>query len=383
MTRRRHAVVVRLRRYAGGVVRRLRAYGPAVLIAATAAGLAYLAAAALFGAENAIFAPVAAVVSTGLAAGERLRRAVEISTGVVLGVVAADLLTRVVGVGTLQLALAVAIAMTAAVLVRPSGLLANQAAVAAVVVMALVPYLEAGPWVRLGDAVVGGTVAVALNAVLAPDPYRVAGRVADRLLARYAAVLRRTARAVETVDVTEASGALEDLSALDGSRSELRIAIAATRERLLLGRAARRRRRRSLRPVQTLTGRVVTMLATARALARATENLVRDPLVGAMLLEDGTGGHRHLVSAIGRLADAVDVLRRWVLGRAKPADVRAVALEAAVEASAVQPRTTAATMMVGLVRSTVVDLLRATGASEQYAHEMLDTAAGPPDRDAG
>lgn len=376
----RSRLAARLRRTRGVVVRRLRAYGPAVLIAATAAGLAYLVAAALFGRQNAVFAPVAAVVSTGLVAGERLRRAAEISAGVVLGVVAADLLTRVVGFGSLQVTLAVAVAMSAAVLVRPSGLFANQAAVAAVVVMVLVPFLEAGPWVRLGDAVVGGAVAVTLNAVLAPDPYRVARTVAERLLARYAAVLRRVASALEHGSLEEAEAALDDLAALDGARGELREAIAATRERLLLAPAARRRRRSALRPVRALAARSLTMLTTARALCRAATILVRNLPPGTPVAGDGTRpGRAHLVAGVARLADAVDLLGRRVLGRARTDEVHAAALEAAVAVGAAPPRTTTAAVIVGLVRSAVVDVLRASGMPAREAGEALDAAAGPPD----
>lgn len=376
----RSRLAARLRRTRGVVVRRLRAYGPAVLIAATAAGLAYLVAAALFGRQNAVFAPVAAVVSTGLVAGERLRRAAEISAGVVLGVVAADLLTRVVGFGSLQVTLAVAVAMSAAVLVRPSGLFANQAAVAAVVVMVLVPFLEAGPWVRLGDAVVGGAVAVTLNAVLAPDPYRVARTVAERLLARYAAVLRRVASALEHGSLEEAEAALDDLAALDGARGELRDAIAATRERLLLAPAARRRRRSALRPVRALAARSLTMLTTARALCRAATILVRNLPPGTPVAGDGTRpGRAHLVAGVARLADAVDLLGRRVLGRARTDEVHAAALEAAVAVGAAPPRTTTAAVIVGLVRSAVVDVLRASGMPAREAGEALDAAAGPPD----
>lgn len=376
----RSRLAARLRRTRGVVVRRLRAYGPAVLIAATAAGLAYLVAAALFGRQNAVFAPVAAVVSTGLVAGERLRRAAEISAGVVLGVVAADLLTRVVGFGSLQVTLAVAVAMSAAVLVRPSGLFANQAAVAAVVVMVLVPFLEAGPWVRLGDAVVGGAVAVTLNAVLAPDPYRVARTVAERLLARYAAVLRRVASALEHGSLEEAEAALDDLAALDGARGELRDAISATRERLLLAPAARRRRRSALRPVRALAARSLTMLTTARALCRAATILVRNLPPGTPVAGDGTRpGRAHLVAGVARLADAVDLLGRRVLGRARTDEVHAAALEAAVAVGAAPPRTTTAAVIVGLVRSAVVDVLRASGMPAREAGEALDAAAGPPD----
>src|SRR5690606_2822647 len=99
--------------------RRLRHHGASLLLAAASAGTAFLVAGVVVGPQNAVFAPVAAVVATGLAAGQRLRRASEISAGVVFGILAADLLTRWLGLGPWQLALAVLLAMGTAVAVRP------------------------------------------------------------------------------------------------------------------------------------------------------------------------------------------------------------------------------------------------------------------------
>lgn len=56
------------------------------------------------------FAPVAALVCLGMSYGQRLRRTVEIVVGVAVGVAVADLVVRVVGVGTWQIVLTVAVA---------------------------------------------------------------------------------------------------------------------------------------------------------------------------------------------------------------------------------------------------------------------------------
>src|SRR5690606_24252435 len=129
--------------------RRVRRNLPHVLLAAAAAGLAYLLASLLFESGDAVFAPIAAVVSVGLSAGQRLVRAVEITGGVVLGLVLADTLTRMIGAGPWQLAIAVLAGMSAAVVLRASSLMANQAAVTAVFVMVLVPLQDTPPLVRL------------------------------------------------------------------------------------------------------------------------------------------------------------------------------------------------------------------------------------------
>ena len=104
---------------------RLLDNGLAILQTAVAAGLAYFLAAVALGTEQPFFAPVAAVVTLGLAFGERGRRAFEVALGVVVGLGVADVLVRVIGVGAVQIAAVVALAMAAAVLVGERRLLVN------------------------------------------------------------------------------------------------------------------------------------------------------------------------------------------------------------------------------------------------------------------
>ena len=101
--------------------------------------LAYFLATVVLGNEQPFFAPVAAVVTLGLAFGERGRRAFEVALGVVVGLGVADVLVRVIGVGAAQIAAVVALAMAAAVLVGERRLLVNQAAISAILVVALQP----------------------------------------------------------------------------------------------------------------------------------------------------------------------------------------------------------------------------------------------------
>ena len=55
-------------------------------------GVAWLIAADLLGHPTPLFAPIAAVVSLGTSYGQRLRRVVEVTIGVAVGVFVADLL---------------------------------------------------------------------------------------------------------------------------------------------------------------------------------------------------------------------------------------------------------------------------------------------------
>lgn len=374
---RRDRAAGRLRRGGDAAVRRVRAHAPSLLLPAAAAGTAFLLAGLVVGPANAVFAPVAAVVSTGLSAGQRARRATEISTGVVRGILAADLLTQAFGMGPLQLAVAVLLAMSAAVAVRPSGLMANQAAVAAVVVVALVPYLDAGPWVRLTDAVIGGVVAVALNAVVSPDPHRAARTVTLQVLSGYATVVRRLTDAVRNGSLAEAEAALDDMKTLDNGRSEIGEAMAATRERVILSRASRDTRRRSLQGIEGVAGRVVILVATGRGLCRAGANLVRHGAPDDRGTIDGV--RDGLVAALDQLIEAIDELHGWLDGT-NPADcARELALRSAASASGQRPRNQATAMLIGQIRSAAIDVLRITGLEQEAAVAALEHAAGRAD----
>ena len=94
---------------------RLRSAWLQILQTAVAACLAWFLAVLILGPERPTFAPIAAVISLGLAVGERGRRAVELTLGVAFGVAMADLLLCVVGVGTVQAEVFVVLAMAVAV----------------------------------------------------------------------------------------------------------------------------------------------------------------------------------------------------------------------------------------------------------------------------
>ena len=73
-----------------------------ILQTGVAACVAWFLAVLLLGLEEPTFAPIAAVISLGLAIGERGRRVVELTLGVAFGVVIADFLVSVIGVGAVQ-----------------------------------------------------------------------------------------------------------------------------------------------------------------------------------------------------------------------------------------------------------------------------------------
>lgn len=359
------------------MVRRVRRHTPHLLLAAAAAGIAYFLASVVFGPDDAVFAPISAVVAVGLSAGQRLVRAVEISAGVVLGLALADVLTQLIGAGPWQLALAVLLAMSSAVALRASSLMANQAAVAAVFVMVLVPLQDTPPLVRLGDAVIGGLVAIGLSAVLSPDPHRVALTTAEQLLDRLATAYRRLSRALEKNDFALAQRTLDDLDRLQTAGRDLETSIEATRERITLGRSqTRAAQRRRLTAMNQLAARAGVLVTSARSATRAVATLSRHSIDPAPAL----------VTGLEQLAQTLTELRGWVGGKARMTVVREEALRAAVTATQVlKPAVVAETTpgeqaLAWQLRASAVDVLRVVGLSYADAVGSVEEAAGRLDR---
>src|SRR5699024_3922506 len=121
-----------------------------------------------------------------------------------------------------------------------SGLMANQAAVAAVFVMVLMPLQDTPPLVRLGDALIGGTIAVVLTGLFSPDPQRVAMTTAQQFLDRLATAYGRLSRALDASSEERAEKTLAELEQLETAGRDLDTAIRATRERIRLARSSTR-----------------------------------------------------------------------------------------------------------------------------------------------
>ena len=116
-----------------------------------------------------------------------------------------------------------------------------------------------------------------------------------------------------------------------------------------------------------LWGEGIFTVRNVRVLARAAVTMVRE----------GTEAPGELSDTILDLARAVEALATYIEEPEHPLDTRRFALEAAEEATAVlQDRSDLQTsMMVGQIRSTAVDLLRASGMTSAESLQALHEAA--------
>jgi uncharacterized membrane protein YgaE (UPF0421/DUF939 family) len=337
-----------------------------VTLAATAA---WLIATDVVGHDRPFFAPVAAIITLGLTLGQRGRRAVEIVVGVTLGIAVGDLLVLALGTGSWQLALVVALTFAVALLLGPGHMFAQQAAVSAALVATLQPPTGGITFARALDALVGGTVALLVNALVLPaDPARIVRRAAQPVLHELAGVLEDTARALSRRDVEAAQAALDRGRAIDELQRDFEESLAVGRETARLA-PPRRRRLGIVETYAAAAAQIDLAVRNVRVLARAARRAVD--------LGDNVPEGVH--DALADLAAAVRALDEVLCDTdaSRAASVREPALRAAATATLVLEQTgnMSVSVIVGQIRSTAVDILRGSGMSYREAADAVRAAA--------
>lgn len=145
-------------------LRRAATFAWPLLQATAAATLAWVIAKDGLGHEDPFFAPIAAVIALNASLGERGLNALRLVQGVIVGIVAGELTLLAVGSGPGSLALAVFAAMTVARALGGVRIVMAQAAIGAILIIALGD-AEAGPQ-RLIDALIGAGVALGFSQIL-------------------------------------------------------------------------------------------------------------------------------------------------------------------------------------------------------------------------
>jgi uncharacterized membrane protein YccC len=345
---------------------RLRGAARMIIQATIAAVAAWLIATELIGHDRPFFAPVSAMITLGLTQGERGRRALDVVLGVTLGIAVADLLVLQLGTGWWQLGIVVALSMSVALLLGSGQMFAQQAAVSAALVATLQPPDGGVSFARAVDALLGGSIALAVSALVLPaHPARMVREAAAPVLVELAAVLDAVAAALETRDREAVQAALDRGRAIDDLYRTLDEALVVGRETAYLAPP----RRRMLGTIDVYADAAAQMdlaVRNVRVLARGARR--------AIDLDENVPPETAV--ALRSLAEAVRALRGALEDAGRADEVRAPALLAAGQATLVLERTgnMSVSVIVGQVRSTAVDLLRGTGMSYDAATEAVRDA---------
>ena len=332
-----------------------------ILQTAVAASVAWFLASVVLGHGQPYFAAIAAVISTGVVVGQEGRRAVELVFGVACGLAVADLLVVLVGTGTVQIGVVVALAMTVAWLLGGGPALVTEAGVTALFTVMLDPSTSGWSPERFVDALLGSGVALGVRAVFPSDPRHRVERAAHPIFDDLTDALRETAAALRAGNLEMAEHALQKARETDGRMDAFREALDAGYDTARLS-PPRRRAFGQLAIYAKAADQLDLAVRNTRVLARAAATTVR---------EGGTVPEA-LSETILDLAYAVETLATYIEEPEHPVDTRRFALEAAEGATAVleESNDLGTSMLVGQIRSTAVDLLRASGMDRT---EALDT----------
>ena len=332
---------------------------------AVAPALAYLVATAVFGHQQAFFAPVAAILVITAGVGLRGRTLAEIVVGVSVGVLVGELIILTIGRGTAQMALVVVLSVTVGILVGIKGLALTQAASSAALLTAVLPVVGAGnPAVtRFIDALVGGLCGMAMVLLLPRNPVRDIDSEVQRILRQLASVLRGTARAIAERDPEPADAALGRARGLQPDLNDLESTAQNVSEIARMSPVRWRQRTRLERYVGAVRD-FDNAIRDARVLARRTT---------AMLRHDEPCPDE-LGEAIEALAGAVDVFADDLSEDDDFAEARDLLAEAArLAVLALTERITLNTAAIAAqVRSLAADLLYASGSTRDEIDALLD-----------
>jgi hypothetical protein len=343
-----------------------------ILQTAVAASLAWFLASAALGHDQPFFAAIAAVVSTGVVVGQEGRRAIELVFGVACGLAVADLLVLAIGTGTVQIGIVVALAMAAAMVLGGGTLLITEAGVSALLAITLEPSTTGLSPERFIDALVGSGVALAVRAVFPSDPRHMVERAAHPIFDDLVGTLEETAAALRECDLGRAERALQKAREMDGRIGALREALDAGYDTVRLS-PPRRRALGQLGLYATAADQLDLAVRNVRVLARAAAAAVRE----------GEPAPEALSEAIRDLARAVEALSAYIEEAEHPVETRRFAIEAAVGATEVllERHDLRTSMLVGQIRSTALDLLRASGMDSTESLEALRNAANRTTRE--
>jgi uncharacterized membrane protein YgaE (UPF0421/DUF939 family) len=345
-------------------VRRLRDRSWHIGQCAVAAAIAWLVGQHVLGHPAPFFAPVAAIVCLGTSYGQRPRRVAEVTAGVALGVGIGDLFVRWAGTGWWQIALVVSLAMSSAVLLDAGALIVTQAGVQSVVVTTLLPDPHAG-LSRWLDAVVGGLVALVAATVVPQAPLRRPRREAAYVVGELAEILREAARSARDGDVERAARTLSRARDTESSLADLNAAAAEGLDVVQLS-PFRKNRDAEVRRMADLVGPLDRAMRNSRVLVRRVVTLAR---AGTPLPDAYAALVEQLAEATEEIESELRIGRMPIAARLPLIDV------AEVSAGLARSTDLSVEVILGQVRSMVVDLLQVVGIDPDAALALVPPMA--------
>lgn len=359
-------------RLRSGAWRTRKALIPAAT-SAIAAVAAYAFAAIIFGHSEPYFAATSALISLGFGRDPRIRKALEVSIGVTLGILVGDSLQTLLGQGYWQGVIVVFVTILLARFIDSGVIFTTQMSIQSVMVV-LLPIPMEGPLSRSLDAAIGGIIAIAITMITPVSLRRETIAGFRELFRSVTGVFRELSTALEAHDSRGGWVALIEArglqSKIDSVRSEL-----ATAEELATYSPTRRSARQDLEEMSRTLEKTDLAVRSLRIIARRVITVIDE--VDAK--DDNEDDLDRMGAWFAEAGDAVAVLGRSVSEPVAPGRHRSLSVARDALGSVttkLTPRNLGADTLHGealvmMCRPMMVDFLEATGSDHDEATSYL------------
>ncbi|MFK3984116.1 aromatic acid exporter family protein [Micromonospora sp. NPDC050397] len=361
-------------RSAATLCRRLRDVRDISLVAVqtgSAAGLAWLFTHDLMGNPVPVFAPITAISTLAASMNGRIRRTFELLVGIAIGVAVGDVLVQVIGVGFVQIALVVALAILFTAILGGGVAVLTQAASTAVLLVAFQAQMTDPVIPRFMEALIGGGTGLVVGTLLIPtNPMRAVDRAARSVFEAVTGELLESAAAMADRDRERANLALDRLSRIRGYMTDLEDSLRTGRETVRYAPLRWRQRRAIMRYDRSLPY-IDKAVHDSGTLVRRALSVVEQ----GERLPDG------LPMAVRQLGDAFGLLREELRDGLKPEGAGELALLAVTAANEAYADGVdfSGSVIVAQVGTAATDILLAAGtASEDEVRHLIQNAATQP-----
>ncbi|EPD85087.1 hypothetical protein HMPREF1529_01700 [Microbacterium sp. oral taxon 186 str. F0373] len=327
-----------------------------IVIAATAA---FSFAHYVLGHAAPLLAATVTVSSLGLVRDARPRRVLETVIGMVVGILVAELIVFVAGIGWWQLGITLTASLIVARFLSPQPAFAIAAAMQSAIVM-VIPVSV--PFLRMIDGLVGGVMALLVTALLPRSPLRTVAREGAALFWAFDGAVSTLVQALRRGDAVRAERGLAKARALQGLVDQWRAGIESGSEIARISPFLRRQRSEFQRQDRI---RLHLDLATRnlRVIARRVVYLCDDRQprpIAADLLTELAAGARLIAESLGDISY-------------EPAAREAVrAVAARLDPTVLADRSSAVDQtLIGALRPLAVDLMTAAGMPADEARAAI------------
>lgn len=332
---------------------------PAIVQIVIAATAAFSFAHDVLGHAAPLLAATVTVSSLGLVRDARPRRVLETVIGMVVGILVAELIVVVAGIGWWQLGITLAASLIVARFLSPQPAFAIAAAMQSAIVM-VIPVSV--PFLRMIDGLVGGITALLVTALLPRSPLRAVAREGAALLSGFDGAASTLVQALRRGDPLRAERGLAKARGLQGLVDQWRAGIESGSEIARISPFLRRQRSEFRRQERI---RLHLDLATRnlRVIARRVVYLCDDhqprPIAADLLAELAAGARL--------LAEALPDISYEPAAREA---VRAVAVR--LDPGVLAGRSSAVDQtLIGAMRPLAVDLMTAAGMAPDEARAAI------------